>query len=112
MLGRCKNLPYKYDMTRHQAIDFVVNELVERPTSLKAKNMISLFGLHTEELTEAGANKVKVIKVVREATGLGLKEAKDVVDGAPSMLKQGISKEEAEALKASLEAEGAKITLK
>lgn len=64
------------------------------------------------ELTEVGPNKVKVIKVVREATGLGLKEAKDVVDGAPSMLKQGISKEEAEALKASLEAEGAKITLK
>ena len=64
------------------------------------------------ELTDVGPNKVKVIKVVREATGLGLKEAKDVVDGAPSMLKQGISKEEAEALKASLEAEGAKITLK
>ena len=64
------------------------------------------------ELTEVGPNKVKVIKVVREATGLGLKEAKDVVDAAPSMLKQGISKEEAEALKTSLEAEGAKITLK
>ncbi len=64
------------------------------------------------ELTDVGPNKVKVIKVVREATGLGLKEAKDVVDAAPSMLKQGISKEEAEALKASLEAEGAKITLK
>ena len=52
--GRCKNLPFEYDMTRHQAIDFVVNELVERPTSLRAKKMISLFGLHTEELTEAG----------------------------------------------------------
>ena len=66
----------------------------------------------TVVLKEVGANKIAVIKVVREATGLGLKEAKDVVDGAPSMLKQGISKEEAEALKASLEAEGAKITLK
>jgi len=54
MLGRCKNLPFKYDMTRHQAIDFVVNELVERPSSIKAKHMISLFGLHSEELTEAG----------------------------------------------------------
>ena len=64
------------------------------------------------ELTEVGPNKVKVIKVVREATGLGLKEAKDVVDGAPKVLKQGASKEEAEDLKTKLEAEGAKITLK
>jgi len=64
------------------------------------------------ELTEVGPNKVKIIKVVREATGLGLKEAKDAVDGAPKVLKAGVSKEEAEALKASLEAEGAKVTLK
>ncbi|WP_432626450.1 50S ribosomal protein L7/L12 [Brotaphodocola sp.] len=64
------------------------------------------------ELTEVGANKVKVIKVVREVTGLGLKEAKDVVDGAPKVLKEGASKEEAEDIKAKLEAEGAKITLK
>ena len=64
------------------------------------------------ELTEVGPNKVKVIKVVREATGLGLKEAKDVVDGAPKVLKQGASKEEAEDIKTKLEAEGAKITLK
>ena len=64
------------------------------------------------ELTEVGPNKVKVIKVVREVTGLGLKEAKDVVDGAPKVVKQGASKEEAEAAKASLEAEGAKVTLK
>ena len=64
------------------------------------------------ELTEAGANKVKVIKVVREATGLGLKEAKEVVDGAPKVVKAGVSKEEAEDLKTKLEAEGAKITLK
>lgn len=64
------------------------------------------------ELTEVGPNKVKVIKVVREATGLGLKEAKDVVDGAPKVLKQGASKEEANDIKAKLEAEGAKVTLK
>ena len=64
------------------------------------------------ELTEVGPNKVKVIKVVREVTGLGLKEAKDVVDGAPEVVKQGASKEEAEDVKAKLEAEGAKVTLK
>ena len=64
------------------------------------------------ERTEVGPNKVKVIKVVREATGLGLKEAKDVVDGAPKVLKQGASKEEANDIKAKLEAEGAKVTLK
>ena len=64
------------------------------------------------ELTEVGPNKVKVIKVVREATGLGLKEAKEVVDGAPKAVKTGVSKEEAEDLKTKLEAEGAKVTLK
>lgn len=64
------------------------------------------------ELTEAGANKIKVIKVVREITGLGLKEAKDLVEGAPKNIKEGVSKEEADDLKAKLEAEGAKITLK
>ena len=64
------------------------------------------------ELTEAGDQKVKVIKVVREITGLGLKEAKDVVDGAPKVLKEGASKEEANEIKEKLEAEGAKVTLK
>ncbi len=64
------------------------------------------------ELTEIGPNKVKVIKVVREATGLGLKEAKDLVDSAPKMVKEGASKEEAEEIKTKLEAEGAKVTLK
>ena len=64
------------------------------------------------ELTEVGPNKVKVIKVVRDCTGLGLKEAKDVVDGAPKVLKEGASKEEAEDIKSKLEAEGAKVTLK
>ncbi|HCJ08688.1 MAG TPA: 50S ribosomal protein L7/L12 [Lachnospiraceae bacterium] len=64
------------------------------------------------ELTEVGPNKVKVIKVVREVTGLGLKEAKEVVDGAPKVVKEGASKAEAEDIKTKLEAEGAKITLK
>ncbi len=66
----------------------------------------------TVELTEVGSQKVKVIKAVREATGLGLKEAKAVVDGAPAPVKEGVSKEEAEALKAALEEVGAAVTLK
>ena len=64
------------------------------------------------ELTEVGPNKVKVIKVVREVTGLGLKEAKEVVDGAPKVVKEAASKAEAEDIKTKLEAEGAKVTLK
>ena len=63
-------------------------------------------------LTEAGANKIAVIKVVREVTGLGLKEAKDLVDGAPKAVKEGISKDDADALKAKLEEAGAKVELK
>ena len=63
------------------------------------------------ELTEFGPNKIKVIKVVREVTGLGLKEAKAAVDAAPNVIKEGASKEEAEDIKAKLEAEGAKVTL-
>ncbi len=64
------------------------------------------------ELTEAGAEKIKVIKVVREITGLGLKEAKEAVDGAPKVLKEGVAKDEAESIKAKLEEVGAKVTLK
>ncbi|MDC7293084.1 MULTISPECIES: 50S ribosomal protein L7/L12 [unclassified Butyrivibrio] len=64
------------------------------------------------ELTEVGPNKVKVIKVVREITGLGLKEAKDLVDNAPKMIKENASKAEADDIKAKVEAEGAKVTLK
>ena len=64
------------------------------------------------ELTEVGPNKVKVIKVVREITGLGLKEAKDLVDNAPKMIKEMASKAEADDIKAKVEAEGAKVTLK
>ena len=63
-------------------------------------------------LADVGANKIKVIKVVREITGLGLKEAKDVVDGAPKVVKEGASKAEAEDIKTKLEAEGAKVNLK
>lgn len=64
------------------------------------------------ELTEAGGEKIKVIKVVRELTGLGLKEAKDLVDGAPKMVKEGVTKEEAENCRAKLTEVGAKITVK
>ncbi len=64
------------------------------------------------ELTEIGSEKIKVIKTVREITGLGLKEAKEVVDGAPKVLKEGATKEDAEAIKAKLEEVGAKVTLK
>ena len=64
------------------------------------------------ELTEVGPNKVKVIKVVRELTGLGLKEAKEAVDGAPKVIKEAADKASADAAKAALEAEGAKVTLK
>ena len=64
------------------------------------------------ELTEGGAQKINVIKVVREATGLGLKEAKDLVDGAPKVVKEGLSKTDADALKKKLEEAGAKVALK
>ncbi len=64
------------------------------------------------ELTEIGPNKVKVIKVVKDATGLGLKEAKDLVDGAPKVVKSGVSKDEANEIKTKLEAEGAVCTIK
>ena len=64
------------------------------------------------ELTDFGAQKIKVIKVVREITGLGLKEAKELVEGAPKNIKEGVSKEEAESIKAKVEEVGAKITLK
>ncbi len=69
-------------------------------------------GTKNVELTDGGATKIAVIKVVKEALGLGLKEAKDLVDGAPAMLKEGMKKEDAEKLKKSLEEAGAKVTLK
>ena len=64
------------------------------------------------ELTDVGPNKIKIIKVVREATGLGLKESKDLVEGAPKVIKEALPKKDADDLKAKLEAEGAKVTLK
>ena len=66
----------------------------------------------TATLTEIGPNKIPVIKVVRELTGLGLKEAKDLVDGAPKAVKEGVSKDEAEKIKAALEDQGAKVEIK
>jgi large subunit ribosomal protein L7/L12 len=66
----------------------------------------------TVELTDAGAQKIAVIKAVKEVLNLGLKEAKDMVDGAPAVVKEGMKKEDAEALKAKLEEAGAKVTLK
>ncbi len=66
----------------------------------------------TVELTDGGAQKIAVIKVVKEVLGLGLKEAKDMVDGAPAVVKEGMKKEDAEALKAKLEEAGAKVSLK
>ena len=66
----------------------------------------------TVVLAEVGPNKIPVIKVVRELTGLGLKEAKDLVDGAPTPVKEGVSKEEAEKIKAALEEQGAKVEIK
>lgn len=66
----------------------------------------------TVELTEAGGNKINVIKLVREITGKGLKEAKDLVDGAPKVVKEGVAKKDADEIKQKLEAQGAKVTLK
>jgi len=83
-----------------------LDQLLEQVKKLKKKTEFDV------ELTEVGPNKVKVIKVVREATGLGLKEAKDLVDNAPKVVKEAVSKTEAEDVKGKLEAEGAKVTLK
>ncbi len=82
---------------------------VAGPASGEAAEEQSAFNV---ELTDAGAQKIAVIKVVKEVLGLGLKEAKDMVDAAPSMVKEGLKKEDAEALKAKLEEAGAKVTLK
>lgn len=68
--------------------------------------------IFTVELTSAGDNKIAVIKVVKDAAGLGLKEAKDLVDAAPSVIKEGVKKEEAEELKKKIEEAGGKVTLK
>jgi large subunit ribosomal protein L7/L12 len=82
---------------------------VAAPAAAGAEDAQSAFNV---ELTEAGAQKIAVIKVVKEVLGLGLKEAKDLVDAAPSVVKEGMKKEDAEALRAKLEEAGAKVTLK
>ncbi len=82
---------------------------VAGPAAADASEEQSTF---TVELTDAGAQKIAVIKAVKEVLGLGLKEAKDMVDAAPSVVKEGLKKEDAEALKAKLEEAGAKVTLK
>ena len=95
-----------------------VLELVELISAFEEKFNVSAAAAAEEqsefnvELTSFGANKVAVIKAVREATGLGLKEAKDMVEGAPTVLKEGVSKEEGEELKKKLEEAGATVTLK
>mgnify|MGYP001091855362 CR=1 FL=1 len=109
-----------------ELVNLTVKEVNELATVLKdeygiepAAAAVAVAGPAEEEksefnvvLAEVGANKLKVVKAVKEACGLGLKEAKDLVDGAPSTLKEGLSKDEAENLKKAIEAEGAKVELK
>ena len=89
-----------------------IEEIIAAVKELSVLELNDLVKAAEVELTEVGAEKIKVIKVVREVTGLGLKEAKEIVDGAPKVLKEGLSKEDAEAAKAKLEEVGAKVTLK
>ena len=95
-----------------------LNKIVEDLSSLTVLEAAELSKMLEEKsefdvvLAEAGSNKIAVIKEVRTITGLGLKEAKDLVEGAPKPLKQGVKKEDAEAMKKSLEAAGAKVELK
>ena len=102
-----------------ELVNLTVKEVNELATVLKDEYGIEPAAAAAEEkssfdvvLKEAGANKLQVVKAVKEACGLGLKEAKDLVDGAPSTLKEGLSKDEAENLKKSIEAAGAVIELK
>ena len=98
-------------MAKLSAQEFI--EAIKEMTVLELNDLVKACEEEFDvELTEVGPNKVKVIKVVREVTGLGLKEAKEVVDGAPKVLKEGVSKEEAEDIQKKLDAEGAKVTLK
>ena len=108
-------------LTNEQIIEAIasksVTEIVELITAMEEKFGVSAAAAEEKTefdvvLAEAGANKVAVIKAVRGATGLGLKEAKDLVESAPANLKEGISKEEAEALKKELEEAGAKVEIK
>ena len=96
--------PHIFDLQIYVKDDVAVTDLPAEEVEEKTEFDV--------ELTEIGPNKVKVIKVVREATGLGLKEAKEVVDNAPKIVKEQVSKAEADELKAKLEEQGAKVTLK
>ena len=89
-----------------------IKAIAEELVNLTVKEVNELATVLNVVLAEVGANKLKVVKAVKEACGLGLKEAKDLVDGAPSTLKEGLSKDEAENLKKAIEAEGAKVELK
>ena len=110
MLGGCGNPNAKANTAESvPASDSETVSESEEIVSAEAETEKTEFDV---ELTEVGPNKVKVIKVVREITGLGLKEAKEAVDSAPKTLKEAVSKEEAEEIKAKLEAEGAKVTVK
>jgi large subunit ribosomal protein L7/L12 len=123
------------DVTKEQVIDFLsgmtVMDLASLTKELEAKWGVSAAPVavaaagggaaaeapaaqteFTVVLTEAGANKIGVIKAVREVTSLGLKEAKDLVDGAPKNIKEGVSKDDAEGIKKKLEEAGAKVTVK
>lgn len=91
------------------AVPVAVSAAAQAAPSSEQKEEQTTF---TVELTEAGGNKIGVIKAVRAVTSLGLKDAKDLVDGAPKAVKEGVSKEEAEKMKKELEAAGAKVTLK
>ena len=101
-----------------ELVNLTVKEVNELATVLKDEYGIEPAAAAEEKtefdvvLTEAGANKLKVVKAVKEACGLGLKDAKDLVDGAPSTIKEGVAKAEAENLKKLIEAEGAKVELK
>ena len=109
-------------LTNEQIIEAIasksVSEIVELISAMEEKFGVSAAAAVEEKtefdvvLADAGANKVAVIKAVRGATGLGLKEAKDLVESAPAALKEGISKAEAEALKKELEEAGAKVEIK
>ena len=102
-----------------QLVNLTVKEVNELAQILKDEYGIEPAGAAAEEKTSfdvvlkaAGANKLAIVKLVKELTGLGLKEAKDLVDGAPSNLKEGLAKAEAEALKKQLEEAGAEVELK
>ena len=101
-----KALEDKFGVSASPAASFTAAPAAVAAEAVEEKSMFDV------ELSDSGANKIAVIKVVKNATGLGLKEAKELVDGAPKMIKEKVKKEDAEALKKELEGAGAKVTLK